>query len=103
MLTKNQADQGKGVTLLSSLGATDIKAYVEMRRGDKAMDSTIHRELPLLSAAMNYARREWEREIPNPVTGWKPGQGEGRVRWIIGEETAKLIAAASAESPRPAF
>ena len=87
--------------VLSSLCATDIKAYIEMRRKDKAMNSTIHRELSLLSAAINYARREWDWEIPNPVSGRKPGQGEGRVRWITHDEAAKLLAAASTEPRSP--
>jgi integrase len=87
--------------VLSSLGAKDIKDYVEMRRGDKVMDSTVHLELSLLSAAINYARHEWEWEIPNPATGRKPGQGEGRVRWITHEEAARFIAAASTEPRSP--
>lgn len=99
-IAKHLTRKFRGRTLCS-LCATDIKAYIEMRHKDEARDSTIHRELSLLSAAINYARREWEWEIPNPVTGRKPGQGEGRVRWITHEEAAKLIAAASAESRAP--
>lgn len=81
--------------VLSSLGAQDIRAYVELRRAEGTKNSTIHRELSLFSAAINYARREWGWEIPNPVSGRKPGQGEGRVRWITQEEAARLIAAAA--------
>lgn len=80
--------------VLNSLGAADIRHYAEKRRSEKAKNSTIHRELSLLSAAINYARREWEWEIPNPVTGRKPGQGEGRVRWITTEEATNLISEA---------
>jgi integrase len=69
-----------------------------MRRSEGAKDSTIHRELSLLSATINYARREWGWEIPNPVSGRKPGQGEGRVRWITQEEAVRLMAAAAAET-----
>ena len=51
-------------------------------------NSTINRELALFSAAINYANREWEWNIPNVVAGRKLKEPPGRVRWITYEEAA---------------
>lgn len=64
-------------------------------------DSTINRELSVLSAAINYARREWEWELPNPVHGRKLREPEGRVRWITQAEAARLIQEAEREPNAP--
>src|SRR3569833_2216921 len=55
------------------------------------------REPCLLSSAINYARREWERDIPNPVSGRKLKEPEGRVRWISRAEAVALLASATRE------
>src|ERR1043166_3128197 len=62
---------------LIEIKAVDIRNYIAKRRAVGRKDATINRELAVFSAAINYARREWEWEIPNPVTGRKPKQGEG--------------------------
>ena len=62
---------------------------------------TINRELGLLSSAINYARREWEWDIPNPVSGRKLKEPEGRVRWITRSEADALIQAAGNEPKAP--
>lgn len=87
--------------VLTELRAVDIRAYIDMRRSESIKDSTICRELSLLSSAINYARREWEWDVPNPVMGRKPHQGEGRIRWIIRAEAANLIRAAESEKKAP--
>ena len=87
--------------ILGELAARDIRAYIASRRAAGVKDATIRRELGVLSAAINYARREWEWEIPNPVMGRRPKQGEGRVRWLTKAEAVALIRAAEAESRSP--
>lgn len=72
----------------------DIRAYIEQRREQGVTPATINRELSMLSAAINYARREWGWEIDNPVRGRKLKEPEGRVRWITREEAQRLIEAA---------
>lgn len=78
-----------------------IRGYIEARREADVSDSTINRELSVLSAAINYARREWEWELPNPVHGRKLREPEGRVRWITRAEAARLIQEAEREPNAP--
>ena len=40
---------------------------------------------PKLTAAINYARSEWDWEIPNPAQGRRQKEPEGRVRWIASD------------------
>lgn len=92
---------------LAELRAQDVRAYIEQRRKvvtyrkGTVTVATINRELCLLSAAINYARREWEWEIPNPVTGRKLREPEGRVRWISRAESEALLRAAEGEEQAP--
>jgi integrase len=74
-----------------------VRGYVEHRRVALVCNATINRELSVLSAAINYARREWEWEIPNPVSGRKLKEPEGRMRWITRAEAERLIHAAQFE------
>ncbi len=83
--------QGK---MLNELGAADIQAYIDRRRGEGVGPATINKELNLLSAALKYARQRLEWDIPNPVQGMRLKKSEGRVRWIGREEADRLIAEA---------
>lgn len=82
---------------LAGIKAVDVRGYVEHRRAELVCNATINRELGVLSAAVNYARREWEWEIPNPVSGRKLKEPEGRTRWITRAEAERLMQAAQAE------
>lgn len=86
---------------LTGLTAADVRGYVEYRRVALVGNATINRELCVLSAAINYARCEWEWEIPNPVSGRKLKEPEGRMRWITRAEAEGLIRAAGAEPQAP--
>ena len=85
-----------GGRCLNTLRAKDVRGFASWRKEQGIQPSTIYRELSMLSAAINYAIREWEWEIPNPVTGRKPKQSEGRVRWISRSEAEALVRAAEA-------
>jgi integrase len=74
-----------------------LRRYVDQRRAEVSA-STVNRELAVLSSAINYARREWEWDIPNPVPGRKLREPEGRVRWITREEATRLLEEAGRES-----
>lgn len=80
-----------GGRAMNGLGAQDVRRYVETRRTAGRQPGTINRELALLSAALNHARRELEWDIPNPVAGRKLKEPEGRVRWLSRAEAAALI------------
>jgi len=79
---------------LNTMRAKDVRGYTAWRQERRIKGATIYRELSVLSAAINYAIREREWEIPNPATGRKPKQGESRIRWISRSQAEALIRAA---------
>lgn len=83
-----------GGAVLNSLSATDIREYIDLRRRQGVVNGTINREIGLLSAALNWANRELEWQLPNPVTGRKLKESEGRIRWLSIEDADSLIQAA---------
>ncbi|MFO1351545.1 MAG: site-specific integrase [Gammaproteobacteria bacterium] len=86
---------------LASLSIQDVRAYISARRQEGVGASTINREIGVLSAALNYARREWGWAAPNPVSGHKLRVPEGRVRWLSRAEAVALIQAATREPKAP--
>jgi len=82
---------------LNVLGPLDIRDYINSRKADGVGPGTINKEVGLLSAAINYARREWDWDIPNPAANRKLKEPEGRVRWISRAEALSLIRAAESE------
>jgi len=80
--------------VLEKLKGSDVRSYIEWRRAGNVSNGTINREIGLLSAALNWARRELEWEISNPVEGRKLKVPVGRSRWLNRMEADKLIAAA---------
>ena len=85
--------QFKG-TIMERLDKTDIRRYVETRRESGVTDTTVNRELALLSAAINHANLELDLNLPNPVRGRLMPEPESRTRWIDRAEAASLLAAA---------
>ena len=88
-------------TVMNTLRPADVRAHVARRREEGMSNATINRELEVLSCAINYANREWEWELPNPVRGRKLKEPEGRMRWITRAEAVALIAAAESEPRAP--
>lgn len=82
---------------MESLSAADIGTYIHRRKETGVSNSTINRELEVLSAAITYASREWEWALPNPVTGRMLKEPEGRLRWLTRAESVALIRAAETE------
>ena len=80
--------------IMHELTPADIRGYVTARRSDGVTNSTINRDLALLSSAIGYANAEWDWRLPNPVSGRKLPEPEGRVRWITVDEAERLVAAA---------
>lgn len=83
---------------LAEITPETIVRYKRQRTEDGVKDSTIARELRLLSAAINYARREWGWDIPNQVQGRCPKELPGRLRWLTRQEAEGLIKAATTVS-----
>jgi integrase len=85
---------------MEELRGADIMAHIMRRRADGLKDSSINRELEVLSAAINHARFHLEWNLPNPVQGRMLKEPEGRVRWLSREEADRLLeAAAASRSP----
>ena len=82
---------------LRSLGAADLTAYIGDRKAAGVGAGTINREIGLLSSALNWARRDLEWDVPNPASGRRLKEPEGRVRWLRRDEAERLIRAAEAE------
>lgn len=85
---------------MNDLGAKRINGYIRFRKASGVSDSTIRRELGLMSSVINYAQTHWEWSIPNPVTGRRPKSSPGRVRWITMQEADRLIAAVDGDYRR---
>lgn len=83
---------------LEVLKGYDIRAYIVVRKSEGAAQGTVNRELGLFSSAINYARNEWDWDIPNPVMGKRLREPEGRIRWLTKEEAKQLIEAAGTDS-----
>lgn len=88
-----------GALSLSALSPRLIAAYRDERIA-AVSSGTVLRELQLLSAAINHARREWGFPIANPVSAIrKPRPGRGRERRMSEEDTHRLIAALTPAKP----
>ncbi len=86
---------------LGTLAPVDIRAYIDQRKAAGAGPGTINRELGLLSSAINYAKKEWDWDIPNPAQGRRLREPEGRMRWITQSEAQVLIRMAEREGQAP--
>ncbi|MCB1808482.1 MAG: site-specific integrase [Candidatus Competibacteraceae bacterium] len=86
---------------MHTLSVSDIQQYISTRRQAGKADSTIRRELALLSSAIGHAIKWWDWQLHNPVAGRKPKQGEGRIRWISKAEATALLVAAESERNAP--
>ncbi len=82
---------------LETLKGSDIRAYIEARKSEGAAQGTVNREIGLFSSAINYARNEWDWELPNPVMGKRLREPEGRIRWLTKEEATQLVVAAGTD------
>jgi len=81
---------------MKTLSPADIRAYIANRREAGIRAGTINREIGLLSAALNWARKELNWNLPNPVQGRRLRAPEGRIRWISRSEAEALLDAARA-------
>jgi integrase len=72
------------------------------RRLQTVGPATVNRELNLLSAAINVARKEWGVHIENPVAFIRrPHAGKGRTRRLTDDETRQLLAVLQVGGRRP--
>lgn len=73
---------------------SDAIAAWRDRRLEEVTGATVNRELDVLSAVLNHARREWRIHVENPVGDVKrPERANARDRRFSAEEEAYLLAA----------
>lgn len=87
--------------VLETIGAADARAYVAERTAEGAQPGTVNKEVGLMSAALNWARRELEWDVPNPFQGRRQREPAGRNRWLTRVEAAKLRSAARESGRAP--
>lgn len=78
---------GKAIAEITPQDVADYKSL----RGRSVSNSTIAKELLLISAAVRYARNEWGWDLPNPVSGRVPKIRADAPRWLTRKEAGKLI------------
>lgn len=83
---------------LTSIGAAEVRSYIASRIKAGAAPGTINKEIGLMSAAINWARKELEWPIANPWESRRLSEPRGRDRWLTESQTARLLRAA--EEPK---
>lgn len=79
--------------LIAELKGADIRQYIGHRMTAGPSTASVNRELALLQTAINWARKEWDLDLPNPVQGRKLPEPPPRTRWLTHEEADQFLAA----------
>jgi integrase len=78
---------------MAALSSADLAAWRD-RRLAEVSGATVNREIDVLSAAINHARREWNIHVENPVPLVKrPEKARARERRLSAEEERYLLEA----------
>ncbi|KAA3634549.1 MAG: site-specific integrase [Proteobacteria bacterium] len=86
---------------LHEISPSNVRDYVSKRKSAGVSNATVNKEIGLLSAAMNWARKELDWDIPNPAQGRRLREATGRVRWLTRAETTNLLHAAQTVPQAP--
>jgi integrase len=79
---------------VQDLTKRQLSQHIESRRIEGKSNSTINREISILSASINYAIKRWGWNIQNPAAGLHLKTPEGRLRWLTRSEANTLLDAA---------
>jgi integrase len=85
---------------METLDAVAVGDYIKQRRLQGVSNTTINRELEVLSAAIRYAVTTLRWSLPNPAATAMMREPESRVRWLTEEEAEALLTAAERETGR---
>lgn len=80
---------------LDQIGAAEVRGYIAGRTAAGIAPATINKEVGLMSAALNWARRELEWGNGNPWESRRQREPAGRNRWLTPEEADALLEAAA--------
>lgn len=81
---------------IQTIKRNDVAEYAELRQKEGVTPASINIELAAFSASINYARRRWEIELQNPVTGLFFPAKPGRLRYLEKDEVPILLEKAKA-------
>lgn len=80
-----------GALPVSNITRRDLSLHIETRRIQGKSNSTINREISILSSSINYAIKRWGWNIANPASGLNLKTPEGRLRWLTQHESDALL------------
>ena len=83
---------------INSIKRNDFAEYAEHRQNQGVTTDSINIELAVYSAAINYAKKRWEIELNNPITGLYYPHKPGRLRYLEKQEAATLLQQARQKS-----
>lgn len=83
-----------GTIPVANITRRDLSRHIETRRIAGKSNSTINREISVLSSSINYAIRRWGWNIANPASGLYLKTPEGRLRWLTHNESQALLKSA---------
>nr|WP_157639633.1 site-specific integrase [Lamprocystis purpurea] len=79
---------------LASIDGAEVRAYIAKRTAQGIAAGTLNKEIGLMSAALNWVRRELDWDVSNPWESRRQREPAGRARWLTPEEAAVLLAEA---------
>lgn len=85
---------------LASIGVAEVRGYIASRAAGGIAPATINKEIGLMSAALNWARKELEWDVANPWESRRLREPAGRNRWLTAEEADALLAEAARKRDR---
>lgn len=92
-----------GPMLVKDVRPEHVDTYIDKRRkgviGKPSIDSTIGRELSVLSAAINHAVRAKRISSIDTPTIIRPEHSPSKERWLTKDEALRLLAAARGDGP----
>ena len=87
--------------VLADIGAAEVRGYIATRTAAGIQPGTINKEVGLMSAALNWARKELEWDVANPWESRRQREPAGRNRWLSQDEAGRLLAAAQRNARAP--
>lgn len=75
---------------LAELSSPDLHSYVQSRLNEGIRPATVNRELSVLSAAFNHARRKWGVQMENPAKHHRLRMPAPRLRYLELHEAKRL-------------
>lgn len=76
---------------LEQIGVAEVRGYIASRTAAGIAPATVNKEIGLMSAALNWAKRELEWPVANPWESRRQREPAGRNRWLTQDEADALL------------